>query len=136
MQALVPYAQGALLILVIGIRVWFDRLDRERIREHVESRGGKILNISWNPFGNGWPDRSARFYEVRYRTHRGRIVTAKCTISRSSGINWLREAPPGLPHAIEALAEPIACLGCGKQIPAQKTDCQHCGWSYASQQSL
>ena len=72
-----------LLILVITVliaaRVYSDRLDRRRIREHVAHHGGKVLNISWNPLGGSWSrTRSGRFYDVRYSTKaRRQVLTRK-----------------------------------------------------------
>jgi len=47
----------AVLIALAGIvfRAYLGNLDRERIREHVERSGGKVLNIEslWT-FGRGW----------------------------------------------------------------------------------
>jgi len=144
---------AAMIVLVIVIRVFSDRFDRERIREQVESHGGKVLNISWNPFGSGWPaTRSARFYDVRYHTHQGKIVNATCTTSWTSGVCWMRDKPPGFDgigesargpmarglspedsaQSSETPAEAIACLRCGARIPARTTHCPKCGWSYQS----
>jgi len=39
--------------LAIGLRIFADRLDRGRIRDHIAQRGGEVLDIEWNPFGKG-----------------------------------------------------------------------------------
>jgi hypothetical protein len=90
-----------LIILVLGlagafgIRFYCDRLDRARIREHVSRHGGRVLNIAWNPSRSGWPmTRYARFYDVRYTTRGGEIVTETCVTSASSGVHWLQDVPP------------------------------------------
>jgi len=141
---------GAVIVVLIVGRVYTGRLDRERIRKQVEGHGGKILNISWNPFAWGFPaTRSARFYDVNYRTHRGQIVSATCTTNLSTGVCWLGAAPPGLAEVGERTgaaasnasaddiartatdpAEAILCLQCGARMPARSTHCLKCGWSY------
>jgi ribosomal protein L40E len=127
---------AAMIIVMIVVYVVSDRFDRERIREQIESHGGRILNISWNPFGSGWPaTRSARLYDVRYRTHHGEIVSATCATSWTSGVCWLRDKPPGfgdIAQSSTTAAEAIACLRCGAKIPARGTHCPKCGWSYQS----
>src|SRR5262249_17087918 len=90
----------AVLIAVAGIvfRAYLGKLDRERIREHVERPGGKVLNIEslWT-LGGGWRTTpNARLYDVRYTTHRGRTITATCATNMFSGVWWPRETPPGL----------------------------------------
>jgi ribosomal protein L40E len=156
-EAMSGFATGAMfagvIILMIVIRVFSDRFDRERIRDQVESHGGRVLNISWNPFGSGWPaTRSARLYDVRYHTHHGEIVSATCATSWTSGVCWMRDKPPGFGEIGESAgvstarrpspediaqssatpAEAIACLRCGARIPARTTHCPKCGWSYQS----
>jgi hypothetical protein len=139
-----------IIVGVICYRAYQGNLDRGRIREHVESSGGQVENIEavWRIFGTGWrATRNARLYEVRYKTHHGRTITATCA-TNMFGVWWPREGPPGLgntsesstrtPHlspeeirqSLTTPAEAITCLACGAKIPARQTHCPHCGWSY------
>jgi ribosomal protein L40E len=140
-----------LIILALVARLYSGRFDRERIRKQVESRGGKVLDISWNPFAGGWwGPRNVRHYEVTYRTHHGGVISAVCATSGST-IYW-RDVPPGfedhdhrtraasagnlspedLAQSSATPAETIVCLRCGAKIPARATHCSKCGWSYQS----
>jgi hypothetical protein len=111
---------------VVG-RLYSGRFDRERIRKQVESRGGKVVDISWNPFAGGWwGPRNVRHYDVTYRTHRGAVISAVCATNRST-IYW-RDIPPGFED--QDPAEAIVCVRCGAKIPARATHCSKCGWSY------
>src|SRR5262249_25547334 len=100
MDGLVPVVFVVVVLVVLsGLRLYAGRLDRERIREHVESHGGKVLNIEYvfSPFATGWRGAdNARLYDIRYVTHRGRTITATCATNKFSGVWWPREAPPGL----------------------------------------
>jgi hypothetical protein len=69
---------------------------------------------------------------VKYETRRGKIHTATCKTSMFAGIYWADQAP-GLTDTDEspsAPPEPITCLACGTRIPASRTHCPTCGWSY------
>ena len=126
---------AALIGLGIVIRIIADRLDRDRIREHIKNSGGKVEDISWNPFGRGWfGSRGQRIYEVRYRGRHGKIVEATCKTSMLGGVYWTGDsAPAGFIDSAEgsgAPAEPMQCLACGSTIPGGKSRCPKCGWSY------
>lgn len=124
-----------------AIRLMAGSFDRERIREYIESGGGKVLDIEWSPFGPGWFGSNERIYIVRYQNRHGEIHSSTCKTSAGSGVYWTGHAPPsgGVelaedngPNAVEPAtpAEPIACLECGTRIPPNQTRCPHCGWSY------
>jgi hypothetical protein len=81
----------ALLSLVLFV---LPRLDRNRIREHVESNGGHVIEILRDWFG-GFGGRSARAYEVTYITRQGERITAKCITSMIRGVQWVANRPPG-----------------------------------------
>jgi hypothetical protein len=52
------------------------------------------------------------------------------------GVQWVSDRPPGSSMETSeeaeefAPAEAIECIACGATIPAGKTRCPHCGWSY------
>jgi len=88
------YAVG--IVIGLGIRWVAGSFDRDRIREYVESAGGKVLEITWNPFGPGWFGSRERIYDVRYQTRHGQIHTGTCKTSAYSGVYWTgNEPPPG-----------------------------------------
>jgi hypothetical protein len=81
---------GALLVLVLF--VW-PRMDRQRIREHVEAHGGKIMDID-----RVWlraTGRYGRTYDVTYMSRQGRHITATCMTSIVRGVQWVGDSPPG-----------------------------------------
>jgi hypothetical protein len=133
------------LIVLAGIIRWIaNGLDRERIREHVERSGGKVIAIEWSPFGKGWFGSHERIYEVRYTTRSGKLVEAACKTSMFSGVYWTSDHPPeSFGPAVsdeslgretsEAPAEAVLCLSCGATIPARDNRCPKCGWSFQSQ---
>ena len=69
------------------------RLDRNRIREHVESNGGRVIEILRDWFG-GFGSRYARTYDVTYVTRHGERITAKCITGMMSGVKWMTSRPP------------------------------------------
>jgi len=114
----------------IGIRWATDRVDRQRIRQHVEESGGTVLDIvTESPWGWRWNWSRDRTYQVTYRTNHGKVITATCGTSMSSGVYWRRYAPPGI-DLRESQTEPIDCLECGAKIPARQARCPKCGWGY------
>jgi hypothetical protein len=138
---------GPLLFIALWIAgiatlvfVLIPKADRKRIREHVDSHGGKVIEILSDWFGAG--GRSARAYDVTYISRNGQRVTAKCITSMTSGVQWLSDKPPesqmeslevaeetGRPET-SGRSEAIDCIECGAKIPAEKTRCPQCGWSY------
>jgi hypothetical protein len=81
----------AMLTLVLFV---LPRLDRNRIREHVESNGGHVIEILRDWFG-GFGGRSARTYDVTYITCQGERITAKCITGMTTGVQWVSDKPPG-----------------------------------------
>jgi hypothetical protein len=62
-------------------------LDHDRVREYVQSRGGRLLEANWAPFGKGWfGEKSDRIYEVRYADADGNEHRASCKTSLFSGV--------------------------------------------------
>src|SRR6266576_5520022 len=47
---LLIWAIGAALIF----RIIMHFVDKNRIKDEVESKGGRVISISWNPFARGW----------------------------------------------------------------------------------
>lgn len=125
-----------MIMVAIGLalRLFAGQLDRQRIREQIEGRGGKLLDISWNPWGKGWlGSANERIYEVQYRRPDGKIIAATCKTSMWSGVYWTSDAAPS--DFLESpfpgtTSESMQCLACGAAIPASQSRCAKCGWSY------
>jgi hypothetical protein len=84
------FAVGVLLVIVV--RVAAGSLDKDRIRAYIESRGGRILDSSWAPFGPGWfGEKSDRIYEVRYLDRGGNKHRAACKTSLWTGVYFTED---------------------------------------------
>lgn len=80
----------ALLGIAVGFIMMEGNRNRQRIREHIEKGGGRVLDIIWNP--------TEGFYDVRYQTQQGKVYEATCKTTVFSGVYWTGNAPPsGLP---------------------------------------
>lgn len=103
-----------LLILVgvglLGLRLFAGGLDRDRVKEYVESRGGTLIESNWTPFGRGWfGERGDRIYTIRYVDRDGNEHEAHCKTKMWSGVylsddRIVRHAPrrPDQASALEA----------------------------------
>jgi hypothetical protein len=126
------------IVFVTFLLIAIPKFDRQRIREHIEMHGGKVIEILRAWFGGG-RGRNARAYEVTYMTRQGERITATCITNMMSGVQWLSDKPPGTSgEGVEtgeetepsADSETIDCVQCGAKIPAGVTRCPQCGWSY------
>src|SRR5687767_12772414 len=82
------------LIIILGIVCWIvaRAMDGDRVKEYVESRGGKLLEKNWAPFGKGWfGEKNDRIYEVRYVDKDGNEHRATCKTSLWSGVYWTED---------------------------------------------
>jgi len=80
------------IIVVIAIRLLAGNLDRDRVRDYIESRGGRVLSAQWSPFGPGWfGDKSDRIYEVRYLDRDGNKHRAHCKTSLWTGVYFTED---------------------------------------------
>jgi hypothetical protein len=69
------------------------KFDRQRIREHVEANGGKVVDIAGRWFGR--VGGRSRTYDVTYKTRHGKSITATCVTSMMSGVHWVSGRLPG-----------------------------------------
>lgn len=84
---LIPVCLG--IAFVIGLWVLGMNLDKNRITEYVRGRGGRVVSISWAPFGKGWfGEKNDRIYEVVYYDASGNQHFATCKTSFWSGVYW------------------------------------------------
>lgn len=78
--------------IVFGIRLLCDPMDRSRIRIEVETKGGVVSDIRWNPFGPGWfGDNIDRIYEVDYTDNLGNGRQAYVKTSMWSGVYFTKD---------------------------------------------
>ena len=78
-----------LFIIVAIVGLMISRvMDSDRVKTHLEQRGGKLLEKRWNPFGRGWYGDNNRIYQVRYRDRDGNEHQAACKTSLFSGVYW------------------------------------------------
>jgi len=128
---------AVILIVFMGVAM-VGALNRQRIHDHVEAGGGKVIQIVSPWWGRRIGGR-VRTYDVTYKTRHGKTTTATCVTSMMTGIHWITDKPPGCDaenYEQAEAAEPFSCLECGAKIAAGKTHCSHCGWSYEETDSL
>jgi uncharacterized OB-fold protein len=110
----------------IGIRIVMHFFDKSRIRDEVETRLGRVVSVTWNPFGRGWFfEKGERHYDVTYIDRAGATVATACKTSLFTGVYWadgprLADPPPRI----------IArhhCAKCGYALQVEWRACPNCG---------
>jgi hypothetical protein len=82
----------AFIAVAIVLRLAAGALDRDRIARYIAERGGRVISISWAPFGRGWfGEQNARIYEVVYYDREGKQHLATCKTSMWSGVYWTED---------------------------------------------
>jgi hypothetical protein len=77
---------------VVGLCFLHRSLDKNRITEYVCERGGRIVSITWAPFGKGWfGEKNDRIYEVVYYDAEGNQHWATCKTGVFSGVYWTED---------------------------------------------
>jgi hypothetical protein len=72
-------------------------LDKKRITDYIEQRGGRVVSINWAPFGRGWfGEKEERLYEVVYYDQAGNQHFATAKTSLLTGVFWTEDR---VPHA-------------------------------------
>src|SRR5262245_53507112 len=99
MEVIIP------LFIILAIVIWLVArgLDTDRVKAYIESRGGRLLEKHWAPFGPGWfGEKSDRIYQVRYVDRDGNEHLAHCKTSMWTGVYFTEdrivkyaERPPG-----------------------------------------
>jgi hypothetical protein len=89
---------GFILVIVlfagfaIVIRLMAGSMDGGRVAKYIASRGGKVLQSHWTPFGRGWfGEKNDRIYEVRYVDADGNVHEATCKTSMFSGVYFTED---------------------------------------------
>jgi hypothetical protein len=72
------YSTNCVVVAIIAglaIRVVMHFLDKSRIPDEIESKGSRVISISWNPFARGWFfEKGERHYEVTYVDRSGGTI--------------------------------------------------------------
>lgn len=87
-------AVAFIVALVLGIGLWTlsMSMDKDRITAYIRERGGRIVSISWAPFGKGWfGEKNDRIYEVVYYDKAGNQHFASCKTGFWSGVYWTED---------------------------------------------
>ena len=80
------------IILAVFIRLAAGGMDGDRVEKYIRSKGGKLLDKRWSPFGRGWVgEKNARIYEVRYRDRQGNTHAATVKTSMLSGVYFTED---------------------------------------------
>lgn len=75
------------LLVGIGIRMFAGSLDHERIKDYIREKGGRVLEVRWEPFGPGWfGEKSDRIYSIRYLDREGNEHRAHGKTSLLTGV--------------------------------------------------
>lgn len=121
------YYFGFLIIVgAIGVRIAMHFFDKSRIKDEVETRFGRVVSITWNPFGRGWFfEKNERHYDVTYVDRSGQTITTACKTSLFTGVYWadgpqLSEPPP-------RIMSRHVCAKCGYSIQMEWRACPNCG---------
>ncbi len=112
-------------LTAVALRIVVHFIDKRRIRREIESRGGRVLSITWNPFARGWFfEKNERHYDVTFFDRSGERISTTCKTSFFTGVYWA-EGPSMLdqPRVISRLH----CMKCGYGLQADWQSCPHCG---------
>jgi hypothetical protein len=131
MSSFLDHGSAHIFLLAIGaglgIRVVMHFVDKSRIKDEVESSGGRIISIRWNPFGRGWfLEKNERHYSVSIpigRRHR----SATCKTSFFTGVYWA-DVPRGEEPRPRFIPR-HRCSQCGYAVNAEWRACPNCGKS-------
>lgn len=88
------FALVIILVIVAGLGFWWLRMsmDQSRITDYIQQRGGRIVSISWAPFGHGWfGEKEERIYEVVYYDREGNQHFATAKTSLMTGVYWTED---------------------------------------------
>lgn len=119
----------------LAIRILMHFVDKSRIKDEVESRGGRVISISWNPFGRGWFfEKNERHYSVTYTERSGTTVVADCKTSLFTGIYWADGPKSEQPRP--RFFSRHRCSKCGYAINAEWRACPNCGKQINSPEQL
>ena len=82
----------AFIAVAICLRLFAGGIDKDRVRDYITGKGGRVVSIEWNPFGKGWfGERDSRIYEVHYHDKDGNTRRATCKTSMFSGVYFTED---------------------------------------------
>ena len=121
------YYFGFLIFVgAIGIRIAMHFFDKRRIKDEVEAKPGRVVSITWNPFGRGWFfEKGERHYDVMYVDRSGQTITTACKTSLFTGIYWADG--PQLSEPTPRIMSRHLCSKCGYSIQVEWRACPNCG---------
>jgi hypothetical protein len=114
------------LFIALAIRVTMHFVDKSRIKDEIEAKGGRVLSITWNPFGRGWFfEKGERHYAVTYSDRSGATISTGCKTSLFTGVYWAEgprteESPP-------RIISRHRCSACGYALNNDWRACPNCG---------
>jgi hypothetical protein len=121
------YFYGFLFVFAgILVRIAMHFVDKNRIKDEVETKLGRVVSITWNPFGRGWFfERGERHYDVTYVDRSGATISTACKTSYYTGVYWsegprISEPPP-------RLVSRHLCGKCGYALNVEWRACPNCG---------
>jgi len=66
------------IVAGLAFRVVMHFVDKNRIKDEVETKGGRIVSIRWNPFARGWFfEKNERHYDVTYTDRSGTMQSTR-----------------------------------------------------------
>ncbi len=89
--------EGGIIVLIIiigvvGIRVAFHFVDKDRIQSASVQKGWQDVVVSWCPFAPGWFfEKGERNYLVSYRDENGNPRQRYCKTGLLTGVFWRDE---------------------------------------------
>lgn len=115
------------LFIALAIRIAMHFIDKSRIKDEIEAKGGRVLSITWNPFGRGWFfEKGERHYAVTYSDRSGATISTGCKTSLFTGVYWAEgprtEGPP-------PIMPRHRCSACGYALSIDWRACPNCGKS-------
>ena len=129
MSSFLDHGSAHIFLLAIGaglgIRVVMHFVDKSRIKDEVESSGGRIISIRWNPFGRGWfLEKNERHYFVVNTDRSGATVPQLVRPASSQGSigPMYLGAKSARPRFI-----PRHPTKCGFGVNAEWRACPNCG---------
>ena len=121
------YFFGLLVIVgAVAFRIVMHFVDKGRIKDEVETRLGRVVSITWNPFGRGWFfEKSERHYDVTYIDRAGETISTSCKTSFFTGVYWAEG--PGVTETPPRFISRYLCGKCGYALKTDWRACPNCG---------